>query len=156
MTTSRSDVPGHISPELVAATPLRVEEVMTRTVVTVTANQSLQEALALIARSRFRHLVVVDTAGRPTGVLSDRDLLRCMSRESHWDSATVAGVMNPQPITARPETLLSTAAAEMLTRRINCLPVVDEEERVCGILTSTDLLRVFHRVQEWIEQVATK
>lgn len=156
MTTSRSDVPGRVSPELVASTPLRVEEVMTRTVVTLTADQSFQEALALIASSRFRHLVVVDTAGRLTGVLSDRDLLRFMSRESHWDSATVASVMKPQPITARPETLLSTAAAEMLTRRINCLPVVDEEERVCGILTSTDLMRVFHRVQEWIEQRAMK
>jgi CBS domain-containing protein len=100
--------------------------------------------------------VVVDTVGRLTGVLSDRDLLRFMSRESHWDSATVASVMKPQPITARPETLLSTAAAEMLTRRINCLPIVDTEERVCGVLTSTDLMRVFHKVQEWIEQAATK
>ena len=89
---------------------------------------------------------------QPQLIVVDRDLLRFMAREPHWDTATVAEVMKPQPVTVRSETPLSTAIAEMLTRRINCLPVLDEAGRVCGILTSTDLLRAFQQIQAWIEQ----
>jgi CBS-domain-containing membrane protein len=54
-------------------------------------------------------------------------------------------------VTIRPETLLSEATGQMLSRRINCLPVVDENGRLCGILTSTDLLQAFQRMQEQVE-----
>ena len=130
--------------------PHRVHEVMTREPVTLTPEQSFGEALALLARNRFRHLLVVDDTARLAGVLSDRDLLRTMSRTPDLDRATVADVMQSDVISVEPQTLLSDAAAQMLDRRINCLPVV-EAGRLCGILTSTDLLRAFHRLQERAE-----
>jgi CBS domain-containing protein len=86
------------------------------------------------------------------GVISDRDLLRFMIREPQWGTAAVAEVMKVDPITVNPDTPLSAAVAEMLKRRINCLPVVDANNQVVGILTSTDLLRTLHKIQEWIEQ----
>ena len=152
MSKTLSDLPGLMDPGVFAAAPTRVDEVMTREVVTLSPHHSFQEAITLVARHRFRHLLVVETGRRLVGLVSDRDLLRFMIREPRWDAATVAEVMKPQPVTVRSETALSTAIAEMLTRRINCLPVVDAEGRVCGILTSTDLLRAFQRIQEWIEQ----
>ena len=130
--------------------PHRVREVMTREPVTLTPEQSFGEALALLARNRFRHLLVVDDTSRLAGVLSDRDLLRTMSRTPDLDRATVADVMQSAVVSVEPQTLLSDAAAQMLDRRINCLPVV-EAGRLCGILTSTDLLRAFHRLQERAE-----
>lgn len=130
--------------------PHLVREVMTREPVTLTPEQSFGEALALLARNRFRHLLVVDDTARLAGVLSDRDLLRTMSRTPDLDRATVADVMQSDVISVEPQTLLSDAAAQMLDRRINCLPVV-EAGRLCGILTSTDLLRAFHRLQERAE-----
>jgi CBS domain-containing protein len=133
--------------------PTRVDEVMTREVVTLAPDQSFQEAIALVARYRFRHLLVVSADQRLAGVISDRDLLRFMIRNPHRDSSVVADVMKSDPITVRPETSLSVAIAEMLTRRINCLPVVDTEKRLVGVLTSTDLLRDFQKIQERIEGV---
>lgn len=130
--------------------PHRVREVMTREPVTLTPEQSFGEALVLLARNRFRHLLVVDDTARLAGVLSDRDLLRTMSRTPDLGRATVADVMQSDVISVEPQTLLSDAAAQMLDRRINCLPVV-EAGRLCGILTSTDLLRAFHRLQERAE-----
>ena len=59
--------------------------------------------------------------------------------------------MGSAVVTVRPDTLLSEAAAQMLSHRINCLPVV-ENDRVCGILTSTDLLQAFQTIQTHIEQ----
>jgi len=132
--------------------PRQVQDVMTHEVVTLTPPQPFTEALALLARHRFRHLVVTETDARLAGVISDRDMLRFMSSGADLKAATVADVMRQGVVAIRPETLLSEAAGQMLSRRINCLPVVDENERLCGILTSTDLLQAFQRMQEGVGQ----
>jgi CBS domain-containing protein len=133
--------------------PTRVAEVMTREVVSLSSDQSFFEALSLLARHRFRHLLVVEADHRLAGVISDRDLLRVMTRKPTLDSTRVSDFMKKELVTVRPEASLSEAVAEMLAHRINCLPVVDDLGRVCGILTSTDLLRAFQKVQQWIERV---
>jgi CBS domain-containing protein len=132
--------------------PTQVAEVMTRDVIATAPDHSVQEAITLVARHRFRHLLVVTGDQQLAGVISDRDLLRFMIREPQWGTAAVAEVMKADPITVNPDTPLSVAVAEMLKRRINCLPVVDADNQVVGILTSTDLLRALHKIQEWIEQ----
>lgn len=146
--TPRGEMPEKAPPPAA----VRVAEVMTREVVSVSPHHSFFEALSLLARHRFRHLLVVDVDQHLAGVISDRDLLRLLTRKPALESTTVADFMKREPVTVRPETPLSTATAEMLTHRINCLPVIDAAGRVCGILTSTDLLRAFQRLQEWVEQ----
>ncbi len=131
--------------------PQQVKEVMTREVVALRPQQSFAQALALLAQHRFRHLLVTEADACLAGVISDRDLLRCMSRETDLERVTVADIMGAAVVTVHPETLLSEAAAQMVSRRINCLPVV-EHGRVCGILTSTDLLQSFHTIQTHVEQ----
>ncbi len=133
--------------------PQQVKEVMTRDVVALRPQQPFAQALALLAQHRFRHLLVIDADARLAGVISDRDLLRCMSRETDLERLTVADIMWSAVVTVQPDTPLSEAAAQMLSRRINCLPVV-EHDRVCGILTSTDLLQAFQTIQTHIEQGA--
>ncbi len=133
--------------------PQQVKEVMTRDVVALRPQQPFAQALSLLAQYRFRHLLVIDADARLAGVISDRDLLRCMSRESDLEGVTVADIMWSAVVTVQPDTSLSEAAAQMLSRRINCLPVV-ENDRVCGILTSTDLLQAFQTIQTHIEQGA--
>ncbi len=131
--------------------PRQVKEVMTRDVVALRPQQPFAQALALLAQHRFRHLLVTDADARLVGVISDRDLLRCMSREADLERVSVADIMGAAVVTVQPDTSLSEAAAQMLSRRINCLPVI-ETDKVCGILTSTDLLRAFHNLQTDIEQ----
>jgi len=63
----------------------------------------------------------------------------------------VSGVMTCSVVTVNPKTLLSVAATLMLTRRINSLPVVESDGKVCGILTSTDLLNVYQKMQASFE-----
>ena len=148
-----SELGGLIDIAVKGEVPTRVDEVMTREVVTLAPDQSFQEAITLVARHRFRHLLVVSADQRLAGVISDRDLLRFMIRNPRRDLSVVADVMKNDPVTVRPETSLSVAIAAMLTRRINCLPVVDVEKRLVGILTSTDLLHDFQKIQERIEGV---
>jgi CBS domain-containing protein/RNA polymerase-binding transcription factor DksA len=110
------------------------------------------EALERMQERGIRHLPVLDAERRVVGVLSLDDLraalpfpvsLRsrpsCEQRESgrEW---TVAEVMTHAPETLPEGADLSEAAERMAERRIGCLPIVDAERRLAGILTETDLL----------------
>ena len=131
--------------------PTCVGDIMTHNPVTMSPHDSFRESIGLMANRPFRHFPVVEPDGQLAGVISDRDLLRVLSREPNWESTTVADVMTQNTVTVQPETPLSTAIVEMLARRINCLPVVDTQGRVCGIVTSTDLLNTFQQVQRLLE-----
>jgi CBS domain-containing protein len=129
-----------------------VDDAMTREVVSLAPEQPFQEAITVLATRRFHHVLVADGNGRLRGVISDRDVLRFMVGRLRWESATVGDVMVPDPVAVRPESALSAACETMIAQRINCLPVVDADGRIAGILTSTDLLKALRRLQQGIEQ----
>lgn len=137
----------------VSQAPAVVGDVMTQNVVTMSPQDTFREAVGLMANRPFRHFLVIGSDGRLAGVISDRDLLRILSRTPDWHKTTVAEVMTRETITVAPETLLSVAAEMMTTRRINCLPVVDGAGKVCGIVTSTDLLNAYRKVQASLERL---
>jgi len=56
------------------------------------------------------------------------------------------------PITVTQETLLSTAVATMIAKKINCLPVVDDTGTLCGIVTSTDVMKFSQNLFESMEK----
>jgi CBS domain-containing protein len=116
-----------------------VGDVMTREVVTLHPEQSVQEAVNLFAPRQFRHIPVVDDSGL-VGVLSDRDAFRALAQHADLATLTVANVMRRELETVSESTPLATAARLLLRHRINCLPVVDGH-RLAGIVTTTDLLR---------------
>lgn len=128
---------------------LTVREVMTPAPATVRPETTVAAAWRLMQRRRIRHLPVLDPRGRLIGIVSERDL-----RERLLDEATqaelagsagagppVEAVMTWGAVTVRPDTALREAARVMHQRRLGALPVV-ERDRLVGILTATDLLRV--------------
>lgn len=133
--------------------PVRVGDIMTTSVVTMSPRATFREAVGLMANRPFRHFLVVEADARLAGVISDRDLLRILARAPDWHKTTVGEVMTRETVTVQPETSLSAAVSEMLTRRINCLPVVNGEGKVCGIVTSTDVLHAFWNIQARLERV---
>lgn len=133
--------------------PTCVEDVMTRSVVTLYHGQTFGEAVALMANRPFRHILVVERDVRLVGIISDRDLLRILARGHEWKNIAVEDIMTKNMVTVRPQTPLSVAVGDMLARRINCLPVVDGADRLCGIVTSTDLLTAFQKIQASLERV---
>jgi predicted transcriptional regulator len=128
-----------------------VADVMTRKTVTLSPHHGLADAVSLMADRYFRHIVVVDTGGQVLGVISDRDILRTLARTSNWQTKDVSQIMTRDPFTVKRETPLSVAVAKIVSKRINCLPVLDDEGKVCGILTSTDLLKGYQKLLESLE-----
>jgi len=144
-------LPGSAKPIESPSIPTSVGEVMTSKIVTLRPSNSLQEAIGMMANNSFRHFPVVEDNAHLAGVVSDRDLLRAMNLNKDWNSTNVAQLMTQNVVKVRRETSLSAAVEEILTRRINCLPVVEDDDRVCGIVTSTDLLKAFQQVQKRFE-----
>jgi CBS domain-containing protein len=135
----------------IAPPPRRIGELMTTHVVQLQPHKLFREAVDLLAKNPFRHLLVGDPDGRILGVISDRDVLRAADC---YDSETTlaADVMTPEPITVHVDTPLSSAVALVLDHQVNCLPVVDADGLIQGIITTTDLLKAFQNLQLRIEK----
>jgi len=133
--------------------PLTVSDIMTKRVITLKPYHSLSDSVTLIAKHSFRHFAVVD-GYRLVGVVSDRDILRVLARAKDWQNTTVSQFMMRDLVTVQPNTLISVAVREMLSKKINCLPVVDDRGDLQGIVTSTDLLSILYSTQEKLEKQA--
>ena len=114
-------------------------------------HDSFSEAITLMAKHSFRHFLVVDTANNLVGVVSDRDILRMLARTPNLQGTLVSQFMSRDVIAVKPDTRLSHATGLMLSKRINCLPVLNDTKNLCGIVTSTDFLKAYRSMQESVE-----
>jgi CBS domain-containing protein len=128
-----------------------VAQIMTTDVPTVRADMALNNVVDLLLSTARRRVVVVDAQQRVLGIITDGDLLRrasaaerpgLLQKLSSRGRAAAVGlakrtaseVMTPNPITAKPETLLSEALRLLLQHGIKRLPVVDAEGRLVGMV----------------------
>ena len=121
----------------------KIGNVMTDDVVRVGHAASSEEAGALLARHRIGGLPVVDEDDKVVGVLTGTDLAPA-------DSATAGQLMSRPAVTVHPQDTIVDAARAMARHRVERLPVIDEEDRLIGIVTRRDLLRVFLRPDDEI------
>jgi len=130
---------------------LTVADCMSVDPVTVAPKDSLQRVIELLRRRDIRAVPVVED-GRLVGIVTDRDvrqvapaypLFRDEVEIRHYtENLTVTAAMTADPMTVTPATPLVEAAKILETYRISSLPVV-ADARVVGMLSVTDLLRVF-------------
>lgn len=129
---------------------LRVADLMTIDVVTVTPEHTLGEAWDLMREHHIRHLPVVDEAGRLVGLVTHRDLLAAATSSLTFPAEhdrvfllgghRVAEVMETHLSTATADDPAPDVGERMARHRIGCVPVVDTEGRLVGIVTETDYL----------------
>jgi CBS domain-containing protein len=131
---------------------VKVKERMTRNPTVVKPEEALKDAAWKMEHGHFRHLPVVDDDGKLIGMLSDRDIrlirpsLMFVGKEDAtvqlWSLAVQQAAVF-DPISVKPETTLKEAAELMMRWHVGGLPVVDEREKVVGMVTYTDILREF-------------
>lgn len=120
------------------ANAMLVRDLMQRRVTSVDASEQVGLAMQLMLWREIRHLPVMK-GGRLVGILTERDLLRARASADMPLDTPVEAIMVAPVQHIHPNAEVADAAADMSTRNLGCLPVVDGGELV-GILTRTDLL----------------
>ena len=134
--------------------PTEVADVMPGRVVTFSPPPTFDDAANLMNDRHFRHCVVVDSYRKAVGVISDRDIFRALARNPNSRSKSLEQIMTRNPITVKRNTPIIDAVSKLVSRRINCLPVIEEDGTVCGIVTSTDLLKSYQQLLELVRKQA--
>ncbi len=143
---------------------MRVEELMTSKVFTVDPHDMVDRVFFLIHYEKVRHLPVVEK-GKVVGIVSDRDMYKALGPKSnsnaiesnktgtelHVIPKKVINIMHRGVITVAPDTLVSDAASLMAEHKIGALPVI-KDSKLVGILSSTDILKVFSKLEHAKEQ----
>ncbi|MFF3517908.1 CBS domain-containing protein [Streptomyces sp. NPDC002573] len=150
-----------------------VEELMTRQVVRARRDMPFKEIVKLLAENDVTAVPVVDELDRPMGVVSEADLLRKCADQADpsgrtpiphleaWERAKAEGaraeeLMSAPAVCARPEWSVVETARLMEVHNVKRLPVVDETDRLQGIVSRADLLRIFQRRDDAIRDEITE
>ena len=109
-------------------------------VVTCRPDQSIRQALGLLKEHNIGALVVVDAAGAPAGILSERDIVREAARDERLFGRIVGEIMTRDVIVGVPEDDLRAVRHTMTERRFRHVPVV-VEGRLIGIVSIGDVVK---------------
>ena len=130
-------------PAILFRNQLAVRHLMTTDVITVSPADTRQRIAELMRESHVRHLLVCGPGQQLLGVVSDRDLCSKPGK-------TAGELMSSRLSTVSSDTLISPATTHLIQTGISSLPVVDDG-RLCGILTTTDLILAFQSLlQLWL------
>jgi CBS domain-containing membrane protein len=132
-----------------------VSEIMSKDVVTLIEDETLAHAKSCMDRGRIRHLPVVQD-GRLVGLVTHRDLLAASfsifaevepaEQRRVFVTIPVAEAMHRDVVTVRPETTVAEAARILLDNKYGCLPVVDADGTLVGIVTEADFMHLTVRL----------
>ncbi len=111
-----------------------------RTVITVTPDQTVREAVALLVEKHIGAVVVIDETGCPVGIVSERDIVRVLAQNEQVLNEPVSRVMTRDVIIARPGDDTKAVSKTMTVRRFRHLPVMDHHELV-GIISIGDVVK---------------
>jgi CBS domain-containing protein len=116
-----------------------VGRLMSTPVETVRPQTTLDEAAEQLLEHTIGSVVVVDEEGHLEGILTATDFVRLAADDGVASRATVGEYMSTDVITATANDQISEVADTMIDNRFHHVPVVDPDEGVIGIITTTDL-----------------
>ncbi len=133
---------------------MQVVDLMTTDVITVSRETGIRDAARLMFRNRVSGLPVTSPEGSLIGIITEADFLRL--EVERQDGATdlgetVGDVMSDGVVTTSPDTEVYDAAKMMTFQDIKRLPVVDDDARLLGIISRADIVSVFTRPDDVIE-----
>ena len=119
---------------------MKVSDVMTREVETVRPDQTVQEAASFMLRDDAGSMPVTD-GDRLIGMITDRDIAVRGVAKGYGPDTPVRELMTSGVVVARADDDIEECAAKMSQAQVRRLPVIDENERLCGIISLGDLAR---------------
>ena len=107
---------------------------MSSPVHTIDLKATRTEIKQMMAKYSIGHIPVFD-ANTLVGLITLKDLLKS-------DSESASGIMTKEVVTALEQATVQDIAKIMLSFKIHCLPIINDRNQLCGIITEKDLLRL--------------
>lgn len=109
--------------------------------ITVAADAPLREAVETMRSNRIGCVLATGAGGKLAGILTERDLLfEVAGQEVDLDAARVSDYMTPDPETLKPHNHIAFALHHMMIGEFRHLPLVDDEGRPAGMVSSRDII----------------
>ena len=109
-------------------------------VVTIRPEQTLREALAMLAQYSIGAVLVTDGRGMLAGILSERDIVREAVRNERFFGLEVGKIMTSNVISGLPQDDVSAVATTMTNKRFRHLPVLDGD-KIVGVVSLGDIVK---------------
>lgn len=119
---------------------MKVSDVMTRDVQTVQPDQPVQQAANFMLNADAGSIPVTE-GERLIGMITDRDIAVRGVAKGHGPDTPVRDLMTNDIVCARVDDDIADAASKMSEAQVRRLPVIDDQERLCGIVSLGDLSR---------------
>ncbi len=138
----------------------QVFDFMTRNPITVSPDEKISTVIDLMRFNKIHRIPVVDKNDQLVGLITegmiaaDNTATSLSIYELNYllSKTNVRTVMVKHPISIRQDALMEAAAEKLLTYDIGCLPVVDDQNKVTGILTQNDIFRAFLDMLAWTKK----
>ena len=119
------------------------QQIMSKQLVTLKGELSLEEAWKEIKNHEIKYYPIVGVEEKLIGLLSEREILRLLQ---HGKEKKLSEVVNTETLCADPETELSDILAVFSTEKVEAVPIVNQKEKVVGILTQNDLIQTMIKI----------
>lgn len=131
---------------------MSIEAIMSKKVIVTSADASLSSLRTVFTDAHFQHVPVVDSLHRVVGIVSVKDFYKALSPVA--DSASeqtaqlfenhrkVRSIMTSPVICISPQTTIIAAATLLVERNISCLLVTDSQQKLLGIVSWKDIMRL--------------
>ncbi len=140
---------------------ITVEEVMTRNPITLSQYSSLDDARKLMEEKRFRHIPIIDNNNELIGLVTQRNVLaNAISSQNFVDKeelakiekgTLLADVMTTGLRTVHPSMKIADAANLIHKYKFGCLPVVNDNNHLVGIITDHDFVEITIQLLEMMD-----
>ena len=125
-----------------------VASLMTAEPITVLPETPASQVWEVMNERRIRHMPIADSEGMLVGIVSSRDLMVALHStgvDPSVGNQPISALMHGEVDTVRAFCCAGEAARHMLRSKRSCLPVVEKNGKIIGILTEADYLRIFMR-----------
>jgi len=125
---------------------------MKKNVITIGPNMNICEACHIMLDNQVGCLVA-SVNDKPVGILTEKDIIKMICKHEKECKTIVKDIMTNYLITVKPNEKLEKAIETMRTYKIKKLPVIDNNDRLVGIITATDIISIEPEIFKIIEDV---
>ncbi len=118
-----------------------IQTIMTKNPISLSTKATIADVKHIFDENRIHHLPVIDDEGVIRGLITTYDLWKLNKHFDEYDSIPITSIMNNKVLRVNKDDKVGTAAELFLDRRFHALPVVDQDDKLVGIVTTFDVLR---------------